>query len=277
MHAINFRKIFFTALLLIAAFPAQSFASTWAELSYDREVPLQTRQNLEKAVDTVADLLTKHHIVLPYKISIVVTADAESYIQALMLYAKLPRAKAEQAARNTAGESLGGKPIIIMKGTPRLNTVPVESFRVLPHEIFHQVQHQYGKTGTVNWLTEGAPEVFQCVARETAGFGTVNDCVRQAEQRIRQAASIPDARQLANYNYQTWTYLMPRYPIIYDMSVVMASRLVQDNGFENIVFFYQLLHNGTDRDKAFISAFRVPMAWFLSDMNDYFDRLRSSR
>ncbi|HEX9949836.1 MAG TPA: hypothetical protein VGB29_06735 [Thermodesulfobacteriota bacterium] len=115
MHAINFRKIFFTALLLIAAFPAQSFASTWAEVSYDREVPLQTRQNLEKAVDTVADLLTKHHIVLPYKISIVVTADAQSYVQALMLYDKLPRAKAVEKARISAGESLGDKHMIIMR------------------------------------------------------------------------------------------------------------------------------------------------------------------
>ena len=277
MAAINFRKIFFTALLLIAAFPAQSFASTWAEVSYDREVPLQTRQNLEKAVDTVADLLTKHHIVLPYKISIVVTADTESYIQARMLYGKEPRAKAEEQAKYSAGVSLGDKTIIILKGTPRLNTSPVESFRVLPHEIFHQVQNQYGKTGTVNWLLEGTPEVFQCVAREAAGFNTVNDCVRQAEQRICQAAAIPDTRQLANYNYHTYTSLVHQGYPVYEMSVVMAARLVQDNGFENIVFFYQLLHNGTDRDKAFMAAFRVPMAWFLSDMNDYFDRLRSKR
>ena len=70
---------------------------------------------------------------------------------------------------------------------------------------------------------------------------------------------------------------MQHHPIIYSMAEVMAARLVQDNGFENIVFFYQLLHNGTDRDKAFMAAFRVPMAWFLSDMNDYFDRLRSKR
>jgi hypothetical protein len=277
MAAKNFLRIFFAIILLVAAFSAQAFAATWAEVSYDREVPPQTRQNIEKAIDTVADLLTKHKIVLSYKISIIVTADAQSYAQALMLYGKLPRAKAEEAARYSAGESLGNKPIIIMKGTPRLNTVPEESFRVLPHEIFHQVQRQYGKIGTVNWLLEGTPEAFQCVAREAAGFGTMNECVRQAEQRIRQAAAIPDARQLANDNYQTWTYLMQHYPIIYAMAVVMAARLVQDNGFENIVFFYQLLHNGTDRDKAFITAFRVPMAWFLKDMNEYFDRLRSSR
>lgn len=272
----NFLRIFFAIIVLMAIFSAQSFAATWAEVSYDREVPLQTRQNIEKAIDTVADLLTKHNIVLSYKISIVVTADAQSYVQALMLYGKFPRAKAEEAARYSAGQSLSDKPIIIMKGTPRLNTVPEESFRVLPHEIFHQVQNQYGKIRTVNWLTEGTPEVFQYVAREAAGFGTMNGCISQAEQRIRKAASIPDARQLASYNYETWTSLMRSYPI-YDMSVVMAARLVQDNGFENIVFFYQLLHNGTDRDKAFMAAFRAPMAWFLSDMNAYFAGLRGNR
>jgi hypothetical protein len=276
MVAKNFLRIFFAIILLMAFFSAQSFAATWAEVSYDREVPPGTRQNIEKAADTVADLLTKHKIVLSDKISILVTADAESYIQARMLYAKETRAQAAERAKYSAGVSVGDRHIIIMKGTPRLNTVPEESFRVMPHEIFHQVQNQYGKTHIVNWLLEGTPEVFQCVAKEAAGFGTVNDCIGQAEQRIRQAASIPDVRQLANYNYQTWSSLMQRYPI-YDMSVVMAARLVQDNGFENIVFFYQLLHNGTNRDKAFISAFRVPMAWFLSDMNDYFDRLRSNR
>jgi hypothetical protein len=69
---------------------------------------------------------------------------------------------------------------------------------------------------------------------------------------------------------------MQHYPI-YAMSVVMAYRLIQDNGFENVVFFYQLLHSGSNPDNAFVAAFRVPMAWFLSDMNVYFDRLRSNQ
>ena len=64
---------------------------------------------------------------------------------------------------------------------------------------------------------------------------------------------------------------------VYAMAVLMTDRLSQDNGFENIIFFYQLLHMGTNRDKAFQTAFRVPMSWFLADMNTYFDNLRSGR
>ena len=58
------------------------------------------------------------------------------------------------------------------------------------------------------------------------------------------------------------------------MAVVMTYRLVGDNGFEKVLFFYQLLHNGSDPDKAFIIAFGVQMSDFLADMNDYFNKLR---
>ena len=271
------RIILLITLLLMAALPVHSFAVAWAELVYDADVPPKIRENIEKAVDTVADLLTKYNIVLRYNITVVVTANTESYIQARMFYGKESRAKAEEGAKYSAGVSLGNKPIIIIKGSPQLNANPAEAFRVLPHEIFHQVQDQYGKTNTVNWLLEGTPEAFQFVARETAGFGKVNDYVRRAEQKIRQAPEIPDARQLADYNYQNYTSLIQKGYPVYQMSVVMAARLVQDNGFENVIFFYQLLHNGSDPDKAFVSAFRVPMAWFLSDMNAFFDQLRGNR
>ena len=126
----------------------------------------------------------------------------------------------------------------------------------------------------MNWLVEGTPEVFQFVARETAGLGKVEDNVRAAESVILRAQDIPDTRQLANCDYQTWEVLMQKYPV-YQMSVVMTYKLIQDNGFENVVFFYQMLHNGSSPDKAFVTAFRVPMRYFLGEMNDYFDKLRA--
>jgi len=58
------------------------------------------------------------------------------------------------------------------------------------------------------------------------------------------------------------------------MAALMTYRLVGDNGFEKVIFFYQLLHNGSDPDKAFITAFGVQMSDFLTDMNDYFNKLR---
>ena len=272
------KRFFVVALLILFSgviSPASAWAS-WVNVVYDQEVPPQTRQNVQRAVDTTADLLTKYKITLSQEVTVVVTANEASYAQALMFYAKIPKDKAEAMAKYTGGESLGDKPMVILKGSPALQNSAVEVFRVLPHDLFHQVQRQYGHTQTVNWLVEGTPEVFQLVAREEAGLGKVADNIRLAENVIRLAKDIPDARQLANYDYKTWDALMQQYPI-YQMSVVMAYKLIQDNGFENVVFFYQLLHGGSSPDKAFAAAFRAPMAWFLSDMNAYFDRIRSGQ
>jgi len=54
----------------------------------------------------------------------------------------------------------------------------------------------------------------------------------------------------------------------------MLSKLIEDVGFEKIVYFYQLLHYGKDPERAFESVFRVPMQWFLGDMDHYFTELR---
>jgi len=191
--------ILLVTLLLLAIFPVSAFAASWAEIIYDSEVPAQTRKNIASAVDTVADLLTQYNIALRYDIKVVVTADTESYIQALMFYNKDSRAKAEEVAKSSGGVSLNDRHILLIRGTSLLNTSPSEVYRVVPHELFHQVQNQYGKARTLNWLVEGTPEVFQFVAREKAGFGKVADFVRQAEQIVRQDSAIPDVRELANY------------------------------------------------------------------------------
>ena len=271
------RIILFITLLLMAVFPVHSAAATWAELVYDADVPPKMRENIAKTVDAVANQLTKYNITLRDKIKVVVTADAERYIQAWMLYGKKSRAKAEEGAKGFAGASNSRKPVILIRGRPELNDDPEEAFHILPHEIFHQVQDQgYGKD-LVPWLSEGSADLFTLEVLETVGYGKVNDFVSNAEDRIRQAPAIHDVRELANYNYQTYTSLAQKGYPVYEMSAVMAAHLVQDNGFENVILYYQLLHNGTAPDKAFLTAFRVPMARFLSDMNAYFDKLRSGR
>ncbi len=112
------------------------------------------------------------------------------------------------------------------------------------------------------------------MAMEIAGIRSLKDSVQLTEKVIRtRAAKIPDTRQLASYDYKTWESLgLQRYPV-YDMAALMTYRLVGDNGFEKVILFYQLLHNGSDPDKAFITAFGVQMSDFLADTNDYFNRL----
>lgn len=268
------RKLSSLFCLLAALAPATIAAAAWFDVSFEAEVPAATRAHVQRALDTTADLLTTYKVILREPVQIIVTADLEGYTQARMFYLHESRPVAEQAAKISGGVSSNAKPLIIIKGTALLNREPQEAFRIIPHELFHQVQRQYGRTQTVTWLKEAAPESFQLIARETAGFGPVAEKLKQAELRVRKAATIPDACELATDNYAIWTGFMQRGLPVYEMSVLMVAQLSRDNGFENILFFYQLLHQGVSRDKAFVTAFRVPMSWFLSDMNAYFSKLR---
>lgn len=251
-------------------------AAILAELVYDANVPPNTQRYVAKAVDTVDNLLSKYKVVLSNRITIVVTTDTEGFIQALMLYDNESRSNAEKHAEISKGGSIGLKSIIIVRGSPKLNSYPGEAVRVVSHEVFHQVQYQGHIAKRIPFLDEGSAELFSLEALESARIiGTVDNTIHgAAEQKIREAPAIPDVRELA-YHPNIKPLMQKGYPI-YPMSVVMAYRLVQDNGFENIILYYQLLQNGTDPDKAFLTAFRVPMASFLSDMNTYFAKLRGN-
>jgi hypothetical protein len=278
-------SLLFWGVLISNSFGAES----WVDLVYDQEVPSQTKENFQKAFDAVKALLTKYKIVLSNPITVVVTGnDAESYIRALMVYAHVSRAVAEDKVKLVAlGQSITGVPIIVIRWTPTRQSTgqgtsypvnnPEEGFRVLPHEVFHQVENQGSQIRAVNWLKEGPAELFKFMALETAGIRKVTDSVQQYEQVIRRAMEIPDTRQLASYDYKTWQSLaQQKYPIYY-MAALMTYRLIGDNGFEKVILFYQLLHNGSDPDKAFITAFGVQMSDFLTDMNDYFNRLTAKQ
>lgn len=271
------RTILLITLLMMAVFSAHASAASWAELIYDAGVPPKTRENVGRAVNAVDEQLTQYQISLRYNIKIVVTADYDSFLKEWMRYGEMSRAEAEEGVKGSAGASVGNKPIILIRGRSALNENPEEAFRLLPHEIFHQLQSQgYGKT-LVPWLTEGSADFFMLGVLDTAGFGKVNDFIHGAEDRICQAPAIPDVRELADYNYPSYTSLAQEGYPVYEMSAVMVARLVQDNGFEKIILFYQLLHKGTARDKAFLTAFRLPSAQFLNEMNAYFANLCNGR
>ena len=274
-------SLLFWGVLISNSFGAES----WVDLVYDQEVPSQTRENFQKAIDAVNALLTKYKIILSNPITIVViTNDAEKYIQALMFHYNISRTLAEKKAKYSGGISSTEKPVIIIRwiptrqSTPQGTSYPVnnpeEGFRALPHELFHQVKVQYTRVHTANWLEEGSAELFRWMAFEAAGIRRVTILSGKAEQAIRNAAKIPDTKQLASCDHTTWGSLNEQKYPIYPMAALMTYRLVGNNGFEKVLFFYQLLHNGSDPDKAFITAFGVQMSDFLADMNDYFNKLR---
>ena len=281
-------SVLLASLLLWGVFVDNSFAAgSWVDLIYDQEVSPQTRENFQKAVDTSNELLTKYKIVLSNPVTVVLTSnDAENYIRAIMSYGGVSRSVAEAKAKTGViwGLSSKTKPAIIIRNVPTRQLTaqgtsyvvnnPEEGFHTVPHELFHQIQNQYSPVRTVNWLQEGPPELFKFMVLETAGIRSLKASVQRAEMSISmKGVKIPDTRQLASYDYTTWESLgLQRYPI-YQMAALMMYRLVGDKGFEKVILFYQLLHDGNNPDEAFISAFGVQMSQFLADMNDYFNGL----
>ena len=277
MSALHFRRFFLLAFIATCnLFPAhgQAASHSWIQLTYHAQVPQQTREHAERCLDIVAELLTEYEIYLPQPISLIVTADTEGYIQTLMSYG-YSRADAEIKAANSAGVSLNQRPVILIKGTEALFQNQQEIFRVLPHEIFHQVQRQWGRLDTVTWLVEGAPELFRIKALSRAGFGPEALFLILEEQKIRHGKMLPSALQLGSKDYHVFSQLAAQKYPVYAMSTLMLNKLVEDVGFEKLVYFYQLLHHGVSPEKAFQSVFRVPMGWFLKDMDIYFQQLVS--
>jgi hypothetical protein len=279
---INKRLPIIAAIILVMLIPAFSTAGatpSWVKLVYDPEVSAQTREHCQRAVDTVDALFTKYKIVLSNPVTIVVTADREGDIRALMSYFNMSRADAEAGAGKGPGRSSQIKSVILISNIPQFPIDPKRYLHDLSHEIFHQVQYQYsgaknyGNTakGLPTWLQEGSAELFADMAAETAGFGSVTEHVQYVEQLIRKAAQIPDARELP----YKWGYFLNQAYLLYQMADLMTYRLIGDNGFGKVLLYCQLLGNGSDQDKAFTTAFGVKKSDFLAKMNDYFNKLRN--
>jgi hypothetical protein len=262
------------AICILAAAPVAAAADrSWVKVAYEAGASQELRANVEASLDTVADLLGEYRIYLTQPITVLVSADHEGYVRMLMGYG-YTRDKAEQTARQSAGVSLNARPVIILKGSDALKRDRQEVYRVLPHEIFHQVQRQWGRLSTVNWMVEAAPELFRIKASERAGFAPAGVYLGMEILRVKHAKAIPGAAELASKDYAVFSALAGKGYPVYAMSTLMLSKLVDDAGFDKVVYFYQQLHHGADPDKAFLSTFRVPMGWFTKDMDAYFTSLR---
>jgi hypothetical protein len=261
--------------LALASLPAAAAERSWIKVQYRLDPPPALIANLENCLDTVADLLSDYRIYLPQPMTVVVTADPEGYIQALVSYG-FTRQDAEKRAQYTAAVSLGSRPVIVIKGSEALVKNKQEVYRVLPHEIFHQVQRQWARLNTVTWMVEGAPELFRIKATERAGIAPAAVLLALEQQRVRHAKMIPSAHEIGSQDYTVFSGLAAKGYPVYPMSTVMLGKLADDAGFDKVVYFYQQLHHGVSPDKAFESVFRVPMKWFLTDMDRYFSELRAT-
>ena len=254
---------------------AQAAERNWLRVQYDPDVSAQTRTHVEAAVDLVANMLTEYRLPLRNPITVLVTADAATYEKLLLQYGYSAEVS-RKTAQFSSGVSLGNRPIILLKGTSALHTKRDEVYRVLPHEVFHQVQSQFGRQTTASWMVEAAPELFQVIAREKAGLEEVKLSLAKTAMRVFSAKSIPSAQQLMTPNYADFSALSRQGYPVYQMSLLMLHHLTGPD-FEAVLQYYRLLNQGMSADKAFVALFRRPQAIFAAEMDQYFAKLREKR
>ena len=254
---------------------AQAAERSWLQIHYDPDVPQQTRNHVETAADLIADMLTEYRLPLRQPITVLVTADQATYEKTLLQYG-ISAEQASKTAQHTVGVSLGTRPVILLKGTPALHNSRAEVFRVLPHEVFHQVQNQFGRQTSANWMVEAAPELFQIIAREKAGLEEVAPAFAKTALRVFVANSIPSAQQLMSYKYDEFAALARQGQPVYQMSLLMLFQLTNKD-FEPVLQYYRLLNEGMKPDSAFIALFRRPQSMFAAEMDQYFAKLREKR
>lgn len=253
----------------------QAAERNWLRVQYDPDVPAQTRVHVEAAVDLVADMLTEYKLPLRNPITVLVTADAATYEKLLQQHG-YSLENARQTAQSTSGISLWNRPVILLKGTTALHTKREEVYRVLPHEIFHQVQSQFGRQTTASWMVEAAPELFQVIAREKAGLEKADSALAKTALRVFAAKSIPSAQQLMTPKYSDFSALSRQGYPVYQMSLLMLHHLTGPD-FEAVMQYYRLLNQGMSADKAFVALFRRPQSIFAAEMDQYFAKLRENR
>ena len=254
---------------------AQAAERNWLRVQYDPDVSAQTRTHVEAAVDLVANMLTEYKLPLRNPITVLVTADAATYEKLLLQYGYSAEVS-RKTAQFSSGVSLGNRPIILLKGTSALHTKRDEVYRVLPHEVFHQVQSQFGRQTTASWMVEAAPELFQVIAREKAGLEEVKLSLAKTAMRVFSAKSIPSAQQLMTPNYADFSALSRQGYPVYQMSLLMLHHLTGTD-FEAVLQYYRLLNQGMSADRAFVALFRRPQAIFAAEMDQYFANLREKR
>ena len=254
---------------------AQAAERNWLRVQYDPDVSAQTRTHVEAAVDLVANMLTEYKLPLRNPITVLVTADAATYEKLLLQYGYSAEVS-RKTAQFSSGVSLGNRPIILLKGTSALHTKRDEVYRVLPHEVFHQVQSQFGRQPTASWMKEAAPELFQVIAREKAGLEKADSALAKTALWVFAAKSIPTASQLISSNYADFIALSRQGYPVYQMSLLMLHHLTGPD-FEAVLQYYRLLNQGMSADKAFVALFRRPQAIFAAEMDQYFAKLREKR
>ncbi len=246
--------------LLMVCQPVAS-AAQWYTLRVDKgnHPPQPVMDEVYLSIRMTGDLFTRYKLILPEIVTIRVTTTADSYARALSYYLKSSPAQASQLAKLSAGVSTHAYPLVILNGQ-----YSNQFISTLPHEMFHQAQRQLANIVQVpTWLTEGSAELFGKLALHQANRGVYSQYIRGVKMRLRQAGTLPNVRQVVS----NWDAMFKQGQggVIYNMATLMVWYLADQQGFEGVVYYYQLIHQGVAVDEAFLNAFHVTPSLFYQD------------
>ncbi len=269
----------------------QSGREAWlGKIVLDPKLPGETQRNFERAIAAVDALITRYGLRTPSPVTIIVTADTEGYIQALMTYAGFTRQEAEKVAINKVvrlGGSLSQTPVIFIRwiptrvlrkdGTSYEVNNPEDVFFSLPHEVFHQVQRSFRLKNMPIWLSEGPATVFQYLAIDSAGVKTFADMYEKVKDSVLNSGHLDVAVISRITDQEQWSALTDKAMPTYAMAHLMAARLLGDKNFDKISAFYRRVDQGIDIDSAFAATFGMTIPAFEKSMNDYIRESHAKR
>lgn len=263
-------------LLVLVLFPLPSSGADWVKVTYEPTVPSITRGYVETAISLSNELLAQNGLLPSEMISVFVSNGAEGYVDLLVKYGGIDKERAKEQAKRSEGVSVTSGPIVLIKGSSWIHTNQVGACWIVPHELFHQVQRQYGENKASIWIREGFPEVFRFMVTERAGLFSLQESLSKVENIVRKTKQIPDIRMLATSNYSTFRELNKQHYPAYSLSTLLAAQLVKQKGFSSVAKFYHLLGNGSSEGTAFHEAFGMPMDTYMSSMAPYLKGLSTA-
>jgi hypothetical protein len=258
----------FVLCLILLLTQQIAFAAQWYQIRIDKnDHPTQpVMDEVTRSLRVTGELFTRYKLILPEIVTIRVATTQDSYARALMHYLKASPAQAAELAKLSAGVSIHSYPVVILNGHYSNGFAST-----LPHEMFHQAQRQLATVNAPTWITEGSAELFEKLALHQAGRGVYSQYIRSVKQRLRQEGSLPTVRQVVS----DWAAMFKQGKggVIYNMATLMVWYLADQQGFDGVVYFYQLMHQGVAQDEAFLSAFHVTPALFYEDFQANLPRL----
>ena len=226
----------------------------------DPDVAPAEVEAVHQAVESTLDLFREEFgLTLDHDVRLVLAADKETFIEALMRRSRHSRDAATDRADKSVGMSTKG---MIVENLGRQDNVATKIF-VAAHELTHQFQDQVSQQhhNAVRWLSEGVANCLAAKVVEQAKLGSMAAFREQWGRQVRSAAQRPRLADL--HGAAAWMAAESRYggDLIYSLGSVAVLDLIELRG-ERALFAYFSRLRRMDCEQAFQEAFGLDLSQF---------------